>query len=129
MKTAKLTFEVQKIFGVQYLPDHVQILMKLVRLIDKHFAQHRSPMFYADMLSIHEPTLNRYSRMVLGKTVYQLIQEKIHYEAIKLLTITDWSVKRIAYEIGCCDPCYFNRCFKKKTGRTPRRFRLLVGGT
>lgn len=123
MNTANLTFKVQEIFGVQCLPDHVQILMKLIRLIEKHFIQQRSPAFYADALSIHEATLSKYSKMVLGKTVYELIQDKIHHEAVKLLVTTEWSVKRIAYEVGCSDPCYFNRCFKKKTGITPKKFR------
>lgn len=125
MNTANLTFEVQEIFGIQHIPDHAQILMKLVGLIDKHFTQHRSPAFYAEIMSISEVMLNKYSRMVFGQTVYEIIQEKLHRKAVYLLVKTDWSVKRIAYEIGCSDPCYFNRCFKKKTGRTPRRYRLV----
>ena len=125
MNTANLTCEVGGVFVVQQVPECIQVLMKLVGLIDKHFTQHRSPAFYAQTMSISEVVLNKYSRMVFGQTVYEIIQEKLHREAVYLLVKTDWSVKRIAYEIGCSDPCYFNRCFKKKTGRTPRRYRLV----
>jgi AraC-like DNA-binding protein len=127
MNTTNLTYEFQQMYVVQNVTDNIRLLMELVRLIDKYYTRHRSPAFFAEALSINEPVLNKYSRMVLGKTVYELIQEKIHHESVKLLITTDWSVKRIAYEIGYSDPCYFNRCFKKKTGITPKKFRSYVG--
>lgn len=124
MNTAILTHEVQGVYVVQNVPDRIRIIVNLNRLIDQHFTQHRSPAFYANALSINEHMLNKYCRMVMDRTVYELVQEKLHREALKLLITTDWSVKRIAYEIGCSDPCYFNRCFKKKTGLTPKKFRM-----
>jgi AraC-like DNA-binding protein len=124
MNTANLTYEIGGIYVVQQVPDRIQVLMKLVGLIDQHFTQQRSPAFYASVLSINEHLLNKYCKIVLDRTVYEIIQEKLHREAVYLLVKTDWSVKRIAYELGCSDPCYFNRCFKKKTGTTPRKFRL-----
>lgn len=125
MNTANLTYEVQGPYVVQNVPDRIRVIVNLNRLIDQYFTQHRSPAFYANELSINENLLNKYCRMVMDRTVYELVQEKLHREAVKLLITTDWAVKRIAYEIGCCDPCYFNRCFKKKTGKTPRRYRLV----
>ncbi len=105
----------------------VQIIMNLLRLIDRHYTERHSPGFYADALSVKERAMNKYSRMILNKTVYQLIQDKLHHEGIRMLLTTNSSVKQIAYKIGCCDPAYFNRCFKKKTGLSPRRYRVLMG--
>jgi len=123
MKIVNLTFGFQQILEVQNIPNEVQILMDLVGLIDQHYHKQRSPAYYAFSLSIKASTLNILSKTVLRKTVYELIQEKLHHEAVFLLLTTDWAVKRIAYEIGSTDPCYFNRWFKKKTGFSPKRFR------
>lgn len=106
----------------------VQLVMKLIRLIDRHYTEQHSPGFYADALLVKERILNKHCRRILNKTVYQLIQDKLHHEGIRMLLTTNSSVKQIAYKIGCCDPAYFNRCFKKKTGLSPRRYRVLVGG-
>ncbi|NRF37590.1 AraC family transcriptional regulator [Pedobacter foliorum] len=123
MKTSSLTMEYPEILHLQNVPGELQVLIDLIGLIEKHFRKERSPGYYAISLSIKTFTLNSLSKKILRKTIYELIQDKIHHEAIKLLTTTNWSVKRIAYEIGGNDPCYFNRCFKKKTGLSPKRFR------
>jgi len=105
----------------------VQVVMKLINLINKHYTEQHSPGYYTKALSINERALNKYCKMILNRTVYQLIQDKLHHEGMRMLLTTNSSVKQIAYEIGCCDPAYFNRCFKKKMGLSPRRYRLLMG--
>lgn len=44
-------------------------------------------------------------------------------KACDLLINTDYSVARIADELGFCSPYYFSRIFNEKTGRSPRAFR------
>jgi len=124
MANVNLTFETREKLEVHSIPERLQLLIDLVGLINKFFRVERSPSFYAEKLLIKEYTLNQYCLIWLQKTTYELIQDKIHNEAVRLLMTTDWSAKRIAYEIGCSDPGYFSRCFKKKTGFTPKRFRL-----
>lgn len=124
MKNVNLTFEVQERLEVQGVPEKLQVLMDLVGLVSKHYRVHRKPSFYAEKLLIKECTLDKYCLTWLQKSTYELIQDKIHNEAVRLLITTDWSAKRIAYEIGFTDPGYFSRCFKKKTGFSPKRYRL-----
>lgn len=109
---------------IMSFPAHVEVIMQLIGLVDKHYRKQRSPKFYANTLSLKTVVLNKYCKRILGKSVYDLVQEKIHEEALMLLAHTDWPIKRISYEIGCSDPGYFNRCFKQKTGYTPKKFRL-----
>lgn len=123
MENRNLNFEILEQFEVQNIPQQLQVLVDLVGLVNTHYQSHRAPSFYAEKLSIKEYTLNQYCVTWIKKTTYELIQDKIHSEAVRLLMTTDWSAKRIAYEIGCNDPCYFNRCFKKKTGYSPKKFR------
>jgi len=122
MENADLTLKEK--LKVKTLPDHVEVLMELVGLVDKHYREQRSPKFYANALSVKTAVLNKYCTRILRKSVYELAQDKVHDEAVKLLVYTDWPIKRISYEIGCNDPGYFNRCFKKKTGYSPKKFRL-----
>jgi len=124
MKHVNLTFEVQQRLEGQNVPEKLQVLMDLVRLVNKHYRVYRKPSFYAEKLRVKEFTLNQYCLTWLQMSTYELIQDKIHNEALRLLMTTDWSAKMIAYEIGCSDPGYFSRCFKKKTGFSPKRYRL-----
>lgn len=124
MKNVNLTFEIRERFEVQNIPERLQVLMDLVGLINKHYRVYRSPSFYAEKLLIKEFTLNQYCRTWIKKTIHELIQDKIHNEAVRLLMTTDWSAKRIAYETGFTDPGYFSRCFKKRTGFSPKRYRI-----
>lgn len=114
----------KKILQLQNVPEHVELAMELVGLINKHYHEQRSLKFYANALSIKTTLLNKHCKRILRKSVYELVQDKVHEEAIKLLAYTDWPIKRISYEVGCSDPGYFNRCFKKKTGYSPKKYRL-----
>jgi len=64
-------------------------------------------------------------RKVLGKSIYEFIQEeKIKYMS-RLLSQTDMSVSQIASQLGESDDKNISRIFRKRTGLTPHRFREL----
>lgn len=114
----------KEILQFQHVSEYVELIMELVGLVNKHYHEQRSPKFYANVLSVKSGVLNKHCRRILRKSVYELVQDKVHEEAILLLVYTDWAIKRISYEVGCSDPGYFNRCFKKKTGYSPKKYRL-----
>ena len=66
---------------------------------------------------------------LLKKETGKNTQDHIHYylieEAKNILLNTDKSVGEIAYALGFEYPQYFNKLFKKKTGKTPIEFRNL----
>ena len=45
-------------------------------------------------------------------------------EGARLLSDTDWSVRRIAEQVGYTDPLYFSRLFRRKYGKSPVHYRL-----
>ncbi|WP_158275354.1 helix-turn-helix domain-containing protein [Pedobacter sp. HMWF019] len=92
-------------------------------LIEVHFREQKNPGFYANQLNMTLWRINRLARIYHQKTVYQLVQDRIHREAELLLRTTLMTAKEIAFEVGVCDPAYFSNCFKRVTGLTPLKYR------
>lgn len=107
------------------LPQDIQLVMNLKTLIESHYKVNRDPGFYSQLLNISLKRLNRLVALYLGSTVYQLLQERVHIEVIRLLKYSTLSVKQISFELGVCDTSYFTHCFKKLTGMCPLKFRKM----
>ena len=101
----------------------IEILAKLVELIELHYREEKSQEFYCTNLNLSYYYLNRLAAYHLRKTVNGLLQDRLLREAVFLLMGTIMSTKRIAYELGFSDPSNFVRFFKKHVGKTPRQFR------
>jgi AraC-like DNA-binding protein len=54
--------------------------------------------------------------------IAHLIQIKMRHACL-LLDSSDWSVARIASEVGYDDPFYFSRLFSRTMGCSPRNYR------
>lgn len=92
-------------------------------LIATHYRQHRPVSFYAGLLGMSEAHLNRICRAGAGSSVQALLNAQLVEAATRDLIFTPTSVQGIAYSLGFSDPAYFNRFFRKHTGRTPGAFR------
>jgi AraC family transcriptional regulator, transcriptional activator of pobA len=62
------------------------------------------PKDYADALSVHPNHLNRALKQVLGKSVSQLIADRVLLEAKALLAHTDWNIFEIGSALGFQEP-------------------------
>ncbi|MFD0696577.1 AraC family transcriptional regulator [Paenibacillus sp. GCM10027628] len=85
-----------------------------------------------------ELTLNRISQIVglsagylsqlfrkeVGMTISEYIQGEKIEEAKKLLALTNYSISEICTRLNFHDQSYFTKVFKKKTGVTPRQYRI-----
>jgi AraC-like DNA-binding protein len=91
--------------------------------IETHFRSQHQASFYSDLLNLSLKQLNRQSKTFLGKTVSQLVIDRIILEAQRLLTYSDKNISEIASQLGFEDPSYFSRLFRKKSGSTPEQFR------
>lgn len=97
----------------------------LYDLVAAHFREHRPVSFYSGLLGMSEAHLNRICRAGTGQSVQALLNARLVEAATRDLIFTPTSVQAIAYSLGFSDPAYFNRFFRKQTGRTPGRFRTL----
>ncbi len=98
-------------------------LEPLRKLIDEHFSRLHSPAEYARLLHMTPKALGRVVREQLGKSLTELIRERILTHAKWQLLHTLKPVKEVAREVGFSDELYFSRLFKKATGYSPTFFR------
>ena len=62
-----------------------------------------------------------------GKTLTEMIFERIIIEAKRELYLTSKSIREIAFELGFSDEFYFSRFFKNSTDISPSLYRETVG--
>lgn len=110
---------------------HTRIASIFMELLERQFpieslgqqVSFRSPVDYANQLSLHVNYLNRALKETVGKTTSQLIGERIAQEAKSLLKHSDWNISEIGYSLGFEEAPHFVNFFKKYTQLTPNSFR------
>lgn len=110
--------------GVSKSDSYSVLIRQLQWLIETHFRQLKLPHEYAQKMNISPKHLNAICKQSTNKTVTELIHGRILTEAKRLLSYSTLNVKQISFDLGFNDLSYFQRFFKKRTGQTPREFRL-----
>ena len=98
-------------------------LRRLEQLIDENFISLKQAGDYADLMNLGTGHLNSICKEALGKTLTDLIHQRILLEAKRLFAYSDFNVNEIAAKLGYADPSYFVRWFKNRCGYTPDEFR------
>lgn len=96
---------------------------KLEELVEVNYLHHKSVSDYADLMFVSGKQLNAICQAALGKSVSEVIRERLMLEAKRLLVHTQLSVAQIAAKLNYLDNSYFNRFFKKVVKMTPEQFR------
>ncbi|HWB24989.1 MAG TPA: helix-turn-helix domain-containing protein [Chitinophagaceae bacterium] len=99
------------------------LFLQLTKLVDERINKYHQAVDYADALNVTVGHLNAVTKQQSGKTITELLQERLILEAKRLLFHSKLSVKEIAYQLNFEDAAYFNRVFKKLAGTTPLEFR------
>ena len=98
-------------------------LRQLERLIDKNFLKLKKPADYADLMNLSPAYLNNLCKKHLGKTLSDLINERIVLEGKRLFAYTDLNVAQVSNKLRFSEPSYFVRFFRKNAGITPEQFK------
>lgn len=98
-------------------------VMALNELIGRHFRQQMPATDYARQLGLSPTHLNRVVRKVTGMSAHDLIIGRTIDEAKRALALTGASIRHISDNLGFSDPTYFSRCFRQRTGMSPRDYR------
>lgn len=104
-------------------------LRRLEQEIEKNFIKYKKPSDYADILNLSAPYLNNLCKQNLGKTLTELIQERIVLEAKRLFAYTELTANQVSDRLDFSDSSYFIRFFRKNTGLTPDQFKESINRT
>ncbi len=106
-------------------PANARQLERLLSLIDMHYSNQQSPLFYSEKLNMRPIRLNRLVSQYLGCSVKHLIRKRLMLEARKLLTHTDMQITEIGYHLNFADISYFSKTFSDFHRLTPTMFRKI----
>ncbi|PZO43940.1 MAG: hypothetical protein DCF17_05235 [Shackletoniella antarctica] len=93
------------------------------KLLRENFKTHKNVKFYANSLSLTPKRLNEILKLKTGKTMTELIHNRLEMEARRELIFGQLSVKDIALKLGFDDPSYFSRFFLRTAGMYPQDYR------
>lgn len=99
------------------------LLAKAMTYIQRRYADELSVEHLANLLDCSTSYLTRLFRRKLSMSTLAYITHIRLEHARRLLLDTDWSLRRIAAEVGYRDEYYFSRVFKKQSGLSPMQFR------
>lgn len=103
---------------------HQALFTRFMLLVEEHFLEHWSLGQYASRLGLSIPRLNRLTQAESGRSALDIVHERLTREACRRLLYIAAPAANLAAELGFEDPAYFSRFFKKRTGLTPRHWRL-----
>lgn len=101
-----------------------QIIFDLKDVLDEHYGQHINAEQLVKLLrSSQDVEISKLVKQKLGLTVNRLLSHRRTLEGMRKSAFSNENMQQIAYQSGFKDPSYFNKVFKKHTGRTPGQFR------
>jgi AraC family transcriptional activator of pobA len=100
------------------------ILMDRFReLLEENYTGQHPLSYYAEALCVTPHHLNTVIKKASGKTVTEVIRDRVMLEAKRMLVHTHTPIGQIAHELGFNDFSYFSRLFKKHNLVTPDKYR------
>lgn len=96
-------------------------------LLERDFRSNLSVSEYAGVLGVTPTHLTRACRATCGRSAHMLLEDRILFEARRLLAETRMPINQIAQLLGYNSAGYFTRAFQKTAGMTPSAFRKKPG--
>ncbi len=104
-----------------------RLVARYTSLIAQNFKSDWAVADYATQLNVTPTHLTRICKQSCDRTALELLNDRIYYEACKLLQDTETPIKDVATSLGFQSPAYFTRSFQARSGRTPSAFRKTGG--
>ncbi len=100
-----------------------RLVARYAALLERDFRSGMGVGDFAGALGVTPTHLTRCCKVACGKPAKDLLQDRVIFEARRLLSETDLAVGRIGESLGFASPAYFTRAFHARTGRSPTQFR------
>lgn len=102
----------------------IRLIYKAIEHIYNNFQRKITALECSKVVGMSYSYFSRTFKSVTGKTFSEFLEDIRLDNAKKLLLTTDKPIAEIAFESGYNDTCYFIAEFRKKSGITPKQFRL-----
>jgi len=105
-------------------PDAGQRLAtRFTEMIEAEYHSGMNVAQYADALGVTPTHLTRVCNQACGRPASALLNDRVIFEARRLLSETKTPIQQVAADLGFTSPAYFTRAFQHHTGLTPSAFR------
>ena len=92
-------------------------------LLERYFRDGHTVADFARALGVTPAHLSRACRLASGRPASAFLQDRIHFEARRLLQDTTMPIRDVAQTLGFTSHAYFTRAFQARNGMTPSAFR------
>ena len=100
-----------------------RLVSRYMALVERDFRSNARIADFAAALGVTPTHLTRACRATCGKGAHALMEDRLLFEARRLLLETRMPIKDIAQLLGFSSAGYFTRAFQKTAGQTPSAFR------
>nr|WP_246252171.1 AraC family transcriptional regulator [Sulfitobacter algicola] len=109
--------------AAQYSDAATRLVARYTRLIENKYPTGHNVQHYATALGVTATHLTRVCNQVSGQPASQVLNDRVMYEARRLLRDTKEPVNAIAKSLGFSTPAYFTRAFQSHSTMTPSAYR------
>jgi len=92
-------------------------------LVERDFRNSAGVQHYAGLLGVTPTHLSRVCRKVAGRPALDILTDRRHFEARRLLRDTNIQIAEVARKCGFTSAAYFTRAFRARSGQSPSEFR------
>lgn len=98
-------------------------MQKILRYIEEHYAEDITLADLSKSANISKSECSRCFKLILSTTPYKYLTEYRLSMAVQLLRNTNEPVGNIAASVGFRQMSHFGKCFREKTGYSPKAYR------
>ncbi|MFC2967623.1 AraC family transcriptional regulator [Acidimangrovimonas pyrenivorans] len=100
-----------------------RLVARYTALVERDFRSGMGVADYAAALGVTPTHLTRVCRQSCDRSAHELLQDRVLFEARKLLAETTIPVGEVSRRLGFTSAAYFTRAFQNRVGATPSAFR------
>lgn len=100
-----------------------RLAARYASLLEREFRSGLGVADYAAALGVTPTHLTRACKQACARSASALLQDRVLFEARRLLAETRMPVRAVSEALGFTSPAYFARAFQHRTGLTPTAFR------
>jgi AraC family transcriptional regulator, transcriptional activator of pobA len=116
-KTENITIE-------NYSQRHFELFIQFKNLVETKYKTTRNVKDYSQMLSISSKLLNQVVKEFILNTAKTFIDDYVMLEAKRKIITSNKNIKEISFDLGFDEVTNFTKFFKKKSGISPKYFKL-----